>query len=71
MHSILDCLDKNTYCSIWSRDGYCRGKYEEYMRENCKETCNLCSSMMSLPTTTPGKDGYCECVEQKAICYEV
>jgi len=57
-----DCFDKNTYCSVWSRDGYCRGTYEEYMRKNCKESCNLCSSMMSLPMTTPA------CVDKHKNC---
>ena len=32
------CANKNAYCIYWS--GYC--SYHQYVRANCKKTCNLC-----------------------------
>ena len=30
-------------CNGWANYGFCSGRYEAWMGENCKEACNLCS----------------------------
>lgn len=41
---VEDCADTNKYCGYWSRQGFCQGRYEPYMKRNCKESCSLCGS---------------------------
>ena len=38
LFSCIDCVDKNPNCRKWTR--YC--SYHQYVRANCKKTCNLC-----------------------------
>ena len=35
-------MDKDNNCPGWARRGYCKGKYEQWMKENCMKSCNLC-----------------------------
>lgn len=40
------CVDTMKACFGWSRLGYCFADHREsFMREYCKRSCNLCSSM--------------------------
>jgi len=57
-----DCVDKSSHCSAWSRDGYCLGTYEIYMKENCRKSCNLCPTTTPLPTTAS------DCVDKNYNC---
>jgi len=36
------CADLSEHCSSWKTSGYCTGKHEEYMSENCKKSCGTC-----------------------------
>ncbi|XP_035679789.1 zinc metalloproteinase nas-15-like isoform X1 [Branchiostoma floridae] len=39
-----NCRDSNNNCPSWSRLGYCRtGSYVQWMRTNCRRSCQLCS----------------------------
>ena len=38
----LDCKDKNSNCSRWKSEGYCRHSYVKYMAKNCPKSCNKC-----------------------------
>ena len=38
-------------CNGWANSGFCSGRYEEFMSENCKEAYNLCEG---------GGSGTCE-----------
>jgi len=37
-----NCSDKNKNCSYWRGEGYCRGRYANYMRQNCPKSCGHC-----------------------------
>ena len=37
-----DCRDKNSNCPRWKNEGYCKGRYEEWMTSNCAKSCNTC-----------------------------
>merc|ERR1712142_325718 len=36
------CEDKELSCPRWADRGYCRGKYAEYLKTNCKKSCKHC-----------------------------
>ncbi|XP_066027193.1 zinc metalloproteinase nas-14 [Pocillopora verrucosa] len=38
----VDCKDKNSNCSHWKSEGYCRHSYVKYMAKNCPKSCNKC-----------------------------
>jgi len=39
------CDDSNEHCSSWSESGFCKDdRYLDYMRKNCKKSCNLCGA---------------------------
>jgi len=40
------CTDKNTGCSGWAKDGYCKddSKYAAWMKKYCAKSCKLCKS---------------------------
>ena len=40
--NVLDCKDKNSNCSRWKSEGYCRHSYVKYMAKNCPKSCNKC-----------------------------
>lgn len=35
------CVDKNSKCASWAGRGFCKGRYERYMRANCAKSCNV------------------------------
>jgi len=41
-----ECVDKNKYCKDWSQKGNCKSTstYYEYMKLNCKKSCDLCAA---------------------------
>ena len=39
-------MDKDKNCPGWARRGYCKGKYEEWMKKNCMKSCNLAAAVM-------------------------
>ncbi|XP_032241949.1 MAM and LDL-receptor class A domain-containing protein 1 [Nematostella vectensis] len=36
------CADKSQHCAGWKASGYCKGHYEDYMKNNCFKTCGYC-----------------------------
>ena len=58
-HCCGSCIDNNANCPAYASSGYCTHSYVDYMQENCKESCNLCSTTgntsttFSMATTTP------------------
>lgn len=41
-YHLAGCADKVKGCPVWARKGYCKGRYEKYMKENCEKSCKLC-----------------------------
>ena len=39
----LGCEDKDRRCPGWKQRGYCKGKYEKYMKSNCQKSCGYCT----------------------------
>ena len=39
----VGCSDSHSSCKTWANAGYCRHTYVDYMKKNCKKSCNLCS----------------------------
>ena len=39
----LGCGDKDRRCPDWKQRGYCKGKYEKYMKSNCQKSCGYCT----------------------------
>merc|ERR1739838_975978 len=42
----VECEDESRYesrCSNWASAGYCTGRYEGFMTENCKKSCGHCN----------------------------
>jgi len=38
-----ECRDINSMCSGWKKEGYCNSPdYWNFMKKNCKHSCNLC-----------------------------
>ncbi|XP_019634432.1 PREDICTED: uncharacterized protein LOC109477553 isoform X1 [Branchiostoma belcheri] len=48
-----NCQDQNGHCADWARRGYCTGSYASYMRSNCRQSCELCTT----GTGTSEEDG--------------
>eukprot|EP00795_Rhopilema_esculentum_P002580 gene2580-773_t len=38
----IGCSDRHSSCPSWVRAGYCKGRYEDYMKTNCMKSCGLC-----------------------------
>ena len=36
------CIDKKRECKNWASRGFCKGQYEQFMKDNCKKSCNQC-----------------------------
>ncbi|XP_057297332.1 zinc metalloproteinase nas-4-like [Hydractinia symbiolongicarpus] len=36
------CIDKNATCGFWTRQGYCKMHYVDYMRKTCPRSCGYC-----------------------------
>jgi len=36
------CHDYRAHCYYWQQNGYCSGKYKEFMAYNCKKSCKIC-----------------------------
>ncbi|KAK2570101.1 CUB and peptidase domain-containing protein 1 [Acropora cervicornis] len=36
------CTDKKRECKNWASRGFCKGQYEQFMKNNCKKSCNQC-----------------------------
>ncbi|XP_048736195.1 uncharacterized protein LOC125651581 [Ostrea edulis] len=50
----LPCVDHITYCDEYEERLCTEERYGQYMRENCRKTCNLCqipTEYLTLPTT--------------------
>ena len=42
---ILVCKDESAYCDSYK--SYCKDPlYKDYLKENCKKTCNLCGKIL-------------------------
>ena len=39
---ISACEDKKNDCARWASSGYCTGRYEHYMKNNCPKSCKHC-----------------------------
>lgn len=64
------CVDTMKACFGWSRLGYCFADHREsFMREYCKRSCNLCSSMSPDHTTEKCLDNDIMCEELKGRGY--
>lgn len=49
----LPCVDRITYCDEFDERVCTEERYGEYMRENCRRTCNLCQGIFKI--TFPNK----------------
>ena len=38
----VDAVDGNENCPNWADLGYCTQTYVDFMRTNCKKSCNVC-----------------------------
>ena len=36
-------MDKKSSCPEWANSGYCKGIYEQFMKQNCRKSCKHCS----------------------------
>lgn len=36
------CADSRKNCAFWAGKGYCKHSFVEFMKRNCKKTCNFC-----------------------------
>mmetsp|Transcript_23952 Transcript_23952/g.72375 ORF Transcript_23952/g.72375 Transcript_23952/m.72375 type:complete len:206 (+) Transcript_23952:2-619(+) len=54
------CADLRTSCGYWKGKGYCTGKYQGFMEENCPHACGKCECKDN-HEHCPGwaKAGYC------------
>ena len=39
-YKISDCVDYSHGCMYWAKDGWC--EKSQWMRDNCKNSCNIC-----------------------------
>lgn len=44
----LPCVDRITYCDEFDERICTEERYGEYMRENCRRTCNLCRGIFKI-----------------------
>lgn len=42
---LSECADRHISCRHWQIDGYCHGKSELFMQENCRASCRLCRTL--------------------------
>ncbi|GFO03134.1 metalloendopeptidase [Plakobranchus ocellatus] len=45
------CENEQEHCDYWRSQGYCRGRYERYMKDNCKKSCGYCRTSSSSEST--------------------
>ena len=48
----VQCENKRRNCPNWAAAGYCTGRYESYMSENCAQSCGTCASKFALLSYT-------------------
>jgi len=51
------CRDKKTECADWAKNGYCKGEYEQYMKENCCASCGKPPKPVTVPPPCINKHG--------------
>ena len=47
------CEDNDRDCAYWSQQGHCEGgQYQDYMKTNCRKSCQLCKIRPKTEATT-------------------
>lgn len=70
----MNCEDRSQYCPAWAAAGYCTGRYERYMSQNCSYSCRICDELTTTTTTTAApaacrdENGYCRYWASRGEC---
>ena len=57
------CVDKSVHCKTWAAKSYCTGRYNDYMKKNCRKSCDCCS-----PLPRKNIQNYCKNYATKQNC---
>ncbi|VDK27133.1 unnamed protein product [Gongylonema pulchrum] len=49
------CSDRHVSCAQWSTDGQCHGNSDQFMQENCRQSCGFCETLKSASCPRPAQ----------------